>query len=638
VRFAMLSDGDADGATRAPLATPFARATLGLLIVIMFVLGGAAAYTWILISKRDAVARELSGYNAGHSFSQAALEFARLQAAVGAHAVRQSDSSQDAVLRWVDIVLGRVELLESGTTGSFLRSEPELVEIAVELRATANEAQRIAGRLDEDGAVERLMTLLARLNPQMTRLAALAHVRGGDLTTREMEDLAALHTTFSAVLMGLVASAFVLTGMLIWSNALLRRSYRETHRLLENLRQVNAALTTAHERLARTQRMEALGRLAGGIAHDFNNVLQAVLSGAKLLVRRAGDRDATQRLSTIIIEAAERGASVTRRLLALGRQNSLHPQRLQASALLLSLREVLSHTLGGTVDVRVEAPADLPPFLADRSQLEIVLVNLAINARDAMAERGGVITLAASLDEVPPVARRPAGLAPGAYVRLAVADTGCGMDQLTLQRVTEPFFTTKPAGKGTGLGLAMARGFAEQSGGGMHIDSELGHGTTVTLWLPRVPQSQEVDEGNLDEGDTPKSPGTLQQERCILLVDDELHVRTLLAEGLRERGFRVEESDSGVSALELLDRHGKFHAVITDLAMPGMDGLELLRNAHARWPGLPVILLTGYVDDASVDDLTKARRLTIVRKPVSVDDLVSQLTALLHPDAQGASA
>ena len=253
-----------------------------------------------------------------------------------------------------------------------------------------------------------------------------------------------------------------------------------------------AAREAAQARLAQARRLEALGQLAGGVAHDFANVLQAVQGGARLAAERLErDPGAARHLLGLVGDAARRGASVTRRLLAFARRGELRVAPVDAVALLRELGEVLAHTLGGAgLSVRVEAGPGLPPVLADRGELEAVLVNLATNARDAMP-RGGALTLAATAETVADgAAPRPAGLRPGRYVRLAATDTGNGMDPATLARAAEPFFTTKPEGEGTGLGLAMARDFAEQAGGGLGLASEPGRGTTVTLWLPAADEAE----------------------------------------------------------------------------------------------------------------------------------------------------
>jgi signal transduction histidine kinase len=252
------------------------------------------------------------------------------------------------------------------------------------------------------------------------------------------------------------------------------------------LREEAAVRAAAQARLAQTHRLEALGQLAGGVAHDFANVLQAVQGGVSLAAKRL-DRDpaAVRHLLSLIGDAATRGASVTRRLLAFARRGTVGAERVDTAALLKSLEEVLTHTMGRPgLKLRIEALSGLPSVMVDRGELETVLVNLATNARDAMPQ-GGTLTLAVAAEVVAEdAAPHWAGLRPGCYVRLSAADTGIGMDTATLARAAEPFFTTKPEGEGTGLGLAMARDFVQQAGGGIAIESEPGRGATVTLWLP----------------------------------------------------------------------------------------------------------------------------------------------------------
>ncbi len=276
------------------------------------------------------------------------------------------------------------------------------------------------------------------------------------------------------------------------------------------LRAEAAAREAAQAQLAQRQRLEALGQLAGGVAHDFANVLQAVEGGARLAKERL-DRDpgSARNLLDRVCEAARRGASITRRLLAFARRGELRVEPVDAAKLLGELREVLAHTLGASCPrVRVDAEPPLPPVLADRGELEAVLVNLATNARDAMPH-GGTLTFAAEVEAVAVDGpAHPAGLRPGGYLRLSAADTGAGMDAATLSRAAEPFFTTKPEGKGTGLGLAMARDFAEQAGGGLAIASELGRGTTVSLWLP-CPDQAPASDAALAHGTPP--PATQKQ-------------------------------------------------------------------------------------------------------------------------------
>lgn len=283
-----------------------------------------------------------------------------------------------------------------------------------------------------------------------------------------------------------------------------KRNEDELKQLNEDLAaRVEAAVAAREAALTRArqgERMQALGLLAGGVAHDFNNVLQAVSGYAEIIERRGGDVATTRRLAQLTIDAAARGTSITRRLLAFSRRDALQAEPIEAAALLTGLQEILVHTLDPAIAVHTDAAPGLPYLIADKQQLETVLLNLATNARDAMPD-GGSLTLIGAEEAVPDGAKHAAGLASGRYVRLSVVDTGAGMSAATLARVAEPFFTTKSAGKGTGLGLSMAKGFAEQSGGRFAIESRPGHGTMVTVWMPEAANS------GVDAAVTPASPG-----------------------------------------------------------------------------------------------------------------------------------
>jgi PAS domain S-box-containing protein len=287
------------------------------------------------------------------------------------------------------------------------------------------------------------------------------------------------------------------------------------------------AREAAQVRLVQAEKLTALGQLAGGIAHDFNNVLQAVSGGTVLIRRHADDPAAVKRFGGMVEHAARRGASVTRRLLSFARRDELRAEPVDVPVLLEGLHEILTHTLGAGVTVQLDLEPELSLALADRGQLETVLVNLATNARDAMPG-GGVIIISARAEMVAHNAH-PTGLSAGDYVRVAVADTGAGIDAALLARVVEPFFTTKEQGKGTGLGLPMARSFAEQSGGALSIASEPGHGTTVTLWLPVTSAATEADV----QADIVTFTAGAREPR-ILLVDDDDMVRELLADELTD--------------------------------------------------------------------------------------------------------
>ena len=394
------------------------------------------------------------------------------------------------------------------------------------------------------------------------------------------------------------------------------------HALNATLEQrVTDALTQrmrAEDDLRQSQRMEALGQLADGVAHDFNNVLQAIAGGARLIQRRPEDPDTVRRLAGLVVDAADRGASVTRRLLSFARRGALKPGPVEAGPLLDNLREMLARTLGGGIRIEAAAEPGLPPLMADQGQLETVLVNLATNARDAMQGEDGLpspgtnaITLSAALDN-----GREVALPPGRYVRLDVTDTGPGMEPATLAHAAEPFFTTKPRGRGTGLGLAVARGFAEQSGGGLRLRSVPGQGTTAQLWFPAASAAGQRSAGK------PR----------ISLVDDDAEIREVLADTLASRGCEVFAYRSAAEALDCLGANAP-DVLVSDLSMPGMDGLTLIRAAQQVRPGLPAILLTGHAGpelDAAVAKVGGGRVL-LMQKPVRGMELATRLQELLPP-------
>ena len=402
---------------------------------------------------------------------------------------------------------------------------------------------------------------------------------------------------------------------------------RLTDELEARVRQEVAAREAAQARAAHAERLQALGQLAGGVAHDFNNVLQAIAGAAALIERRPDDEAGVRRLARMAIAATERGASVTGRLLAFGHRADLRAEPLDTTTLLNDLCEMLARTLGAGLEIHVRAGADLPPVLADKGQLETVLVNLATNARDAMPS-GGQVILAAAVETVPADgAPHPAGLAPGRYVRFSVTDDGVGMDAATLARASEPFFTTKQRGAGTGLGLSMAKGFAEQSGGALLIESSRGKGTTATLWLPEA----WIDRRPGDVDAAASRPGTATRCGRVLVVDGEDLVREVVAECLEDAGFETLVATNGTEALALLAAGEEVDILVTDLSMPYMDGLAVIRAAHELRPGLPAVLLTGYAREDSAlagGDLVSGS-FSLLRKPVSGAHLIERLRALL---------
>jgi CheY-like chemotaxis protein/two-component sensor histidine kinase len=358
------------------------------------------------------------------------------------------------------------------------------------------------------------------------------------------------------------------------------------------------------------------------VAHDFNNLLTPILAVLDRLQRQSRGDERERRLIDGALQSAERAKTLVQRLLAFARRQPLQPHAVEVGALVQGMAELVASTTGPRIEVRVELPPDLPPALADANQLEMALLNLAVNARDAMPE-GGTLTVAASRESVRGKQAAASGLRPGHYVRLSVRDTGTGMDEATRARAVEPFFSTKGVGRGTGLGLSMVHGLAAQLGGGLNLQSQPGQGTTVDLWLPISAVTVE-DEGRApDPASIPRAHGT------ALLVDDEDLVRVSTADMLVEFGYEVVEASSAEEALRLMGEGLRPDLVVTDHLMPGLSGAELARQARALRPGLPVLIVSGYAEvDGVSPDLP---RLT---KPFRASELAASLRALM-PSGSG---
>ncbi len=414
----------------------------------------------------------------------------------------------------------------------------------------------------------------------------------------------------------------------------LRRSEAELIRLNEELeqrvRQEVAAREEVQARLSHAQRMEALGQLAGGIAHDFNNVLQSVGGGARLIEAKPDDPERVRRIAGLMSDAAARGSAITSRLLTFSRRAELRVEPVEAAELLAGVQEVLSHTLGAGLRVEVKAGDALPLFLTDKRQLETVFINLAANARDAMDGQGAITLTAEAVRVGERGESQPfASLSPGQFVRLSVIDTGCGMSPEVLARASEPFFTTKPRGKGTGLGLAMARGVAEQSGGALRIESAPGRGTTVSLWFRAGGDAAPNDTMREAAAEPPQGPHDGRAR--VLLVDDEAAVREILAEQLLQAGYDVRAAASATEALALLSSGWPADVLIADLSMPDIDGLALVAEAQRRRPRLPAIVLTGFATDAAEITMRGAvsGSFSLLRKPIEGVALAEHVAALL---------
>src|SRR5579859_73964 len=378
------------------------------------------------------------------------------------------------------------------------------------------------------------------------------------------------------------------------------------------------------EHLRRAQKMEAIGQLAGGVAHDFNNLLMVIRGHVELLLNRPGIDPGTARNAEAIQKASDRAAGITQQLLAFSRKQVLQARVIEMRSVVSDIANLLRRLLGPMVEFRLQLPAEPLWVRADESQLEQVVLNLAINARDAMPT-GGTVT--AIIDRVagdsPHVRRRP-GMPAIDYIRLRVIDTGTGMDAATQARIFEPFFTTKEFGKGTGLGLATVYGVVKQSDGWIWVDSMLGVGTTFEIFLPAVnepePESVAKEKIGID------AVGS----ETILIVDDEEGVREVATQYLSARGYRVLAAESATKALELAAAHaGPIHVLVTDAVMPGMSGAALAKTLLGQRPETKVLFMSGYSEDASLLEDARARGEAFLQKPFGLDSLAERLRELL---------
>ncbi len=382
-------------------------------------------------------------------------------------------------------------------------------------------------------------------------------------------------------------------------------------------RETQKALDHAREALAHSQKMDAIGQLTGGIAHDFNNLLMVILGSLELAGKRLPDDARVATLISNATQAAQRGAALTQRMLAFARRQDLDLKPIDIPALVRGMTDLLQSSLGPSVQIETHFPLKLDLVHADANQLEMALLNLAVNARDAMPD-GGSIVIAAREETVKPRSRSK--LKAGRYVRLSVKDTGEGMDKTTLRRAMEPFFTTKGVGRGTGLGLSMVHGMTEQSGGRFFLKSQKGEGTTAEIWLPVAKATLPAQGGRfINDGVTGTRP------LVVLAVDDDGLVLMNTAVMLQDMGHTVLEATSGNQALEILRREPSVDLVITDHAMPRMTGAQLAAAIKAERPDLPIILATGYAElPPDVD-----AGLPKLGKPFRQQELMQAVTAVI---------
>ena len=374
-----------------------------------------------------------------------------------------------------------------------------------------------------------------------------------------------------------------------------------------------AAREKTQEQLLQSQKMESVGQLTGGIAHDFNNLLMAVMGNLEILRKRLPNDTSLRRLIDGAMQGAQRGAALTQRMLAFARQQDLKTVSADIGALVGGMQELLRRSLGPQIALHLHIDKGLPPAAVDPHQVELAVLNLAINARDAMPD-GGVIDIRVDQKDVDDAAR----LTPGTYLRIQVSDTGCGMDAVTLTKAIEPFFSTKPLGKGTGLGLSMTHGLAVQLGGHLDLASEVGVGTVATLWLPMATEpAVEVDAS--------PQPASLGRCATILVVDDDPLIAMSTVDMLEDLGHVVIEANSGKRALEIIDIRRDIDLMMTDQAMPGMTGIQLAEIVRQKRPHMPVLLATGYTDLPT----SKLANLPRLAKPYQQAQLQAEIEKLL---------
>ncbi len=399
---------------------------------------------------------------------------------------------------------------------------------------------------------------------------------------------------------------------------------RELAEINERLQIEISERAQAEEALRHAQKMDAIGQLTGGIAHDFNNMLTGVLGALDLIQRRiaAGRVSEIDRYIEAAMSSANRAASLTHRLLAFARRQSLNTRPVDVNRMVMSMEELLRRTIGESIELEIDLHSALHLTNTDEHQLENALLNLVINARDAMPDGGRVLIQTEAVH----VAALHDALTPGDYVRLSVQDTGTGMSGEVIARAFDPFFTTKPIGQGTGLGLSMVYGFINQTGGQVQIDSVEGHGTSIDLYLPCHFESSDRHLPT-DEDSVP--PRASQGER-VLLVEDEPDVRMLVVDVLRELGYSVEVASDGAAALPFLEGAERFDLLVTDVGLPGMNGRQLAEIARQQRPELRVLFMTGYARNAQVRSDFLEEGMDLLTKPFSIDELAQRVRGLIE--------
>ena len=490
----------------------------------------------------------------------------------------------------------------------------------------ATDTFRTAIKTDPEIGIYRSRSVIDEGAPE--RLYAYRRVEGYPLYIVAGRNLSAIQAQWQHRMSLYLAAVVPGTAILCFMTLVaLRRTQREQD-ALDQLQQEMHRREIAEEALRRSQRLEAVGQLTGGIAHDFNNLLTIIVGNVDMMVRRAGDAERVKRLGGNVLLAAKRVADVTDKLLAFSRRRVVRPATICVNEVLLDLQPLLGRAVTQSIELTCTLAPDVYPVRVDPGQFEAALINLVVNARDAMPDGGGTIVistirqdlLGADLEDAPECA-------PGGYVEVAVTDSGGGMSPDTLAKAFEPFFTTKDVGKGTGLGLSQVYGFAKQAGGHARIVSRIGQGTRVSILLPRSSEPAGDDRGRGD----PVAPRRARRGEVIMVVEDEASLREMAIESLQDLGYRTLSAANAAQALMQLRERIPVDLLFSDIVMPGgMDGIALLHDARALRPGLTVLLTSGYADARSGERIPDD--VPLLRKPYLREQLAAEIGRLLSVD------
>ncbi len=404
--------------------------------------------------------------------------------------------------------------------------------------------------------------------------------------------------------------------------------FAKVTRDLTERREAQLELERSQQALFQAQKMEAVGQLTGGLAHDFNNLLTGITGSLDLMSARLaqGRINELERYISAAQGAAHRAASLTHRLLAFSRQQTLEPKAVDANRLVTGMDDLVRRTVGPSMEIQTILAAGLWPCLCDPNQLESAILNLCINARDAMPD-GGLITVETANTWVDEIIGRERDMPAGQYVAVCVSDNGCGMPPEVLTRAFDPFYTTKPSGKGTGLGLSMIYGFAKQSGGQVRLYSEVGQGTTAKIYIPRHHGAAEQEFDTVLCKPLPRS----STGETVLVVDDEPTVRMLIADTLAELGYQAIEAGDAASGLKVLESDAEIDLLITDVGLPGgMNGKQMVDLARANRPELTVLFITGYADNAAITNGRLEPGMHVMSKPFPMEKLASRIRSIIE--------